>query len=175
MKIIRSKRKTVSLEISNEAELIVRAHPRVPLEYIEKFVKEKQSWIDKKKVQLKKQKERAIHVNPHLIAQYKKQAFEKIKGRLDFYATISGLKYSKFRITNAKSRHGSCNSSGVLSFSWRLIFFPDEVIDYIVVHELTHLNEFNHSRRFWAKVELILPGYKSHRKWLKDNGNLIVI
>lgn len=168
--LIRSRRKTVSIEINRNAEVIVRADPRVQIDQIEKFLLEKQRWIRKKKEYVLDRKDKIIRVNPHLVDQYKIQAYEKIGQRLNWYSTVTGLKYRSFKISGAKSRFGSCTSKGVLSFSWRLIFFPQEIMDYVVVHELTHLKEFNHSKGFWERVGLVLPDYKRHRKWLKENG-----
>lgn len=168
--IIRSRRRTISLKVDNDGEVVVCADPRVSMKFIEKFVLEKLSWIQKTRQKIENRKKNAIIINPHLVSQYKKQAHDIIQERLSYYSTITGLKFSKFRITSAKTRFGSCTSKGVLSFSWRLIFYPKEVIDYIVVHELTHLREFNHSRNFWERVELVLPEYKTHKKWLKEKG-----
>lgn len=170
MQVIRSRRRTISLRVNDDGEVIVNADHRVPMSFIEIFVSKKRSWIERTKQKIEGRKKNAIIINPHLVSQYKKQAHDIIQERISYYSTITGLKFSKFRITSAKSRFGSCTSKGVLSFSWRLIFYPKEVIDYIVVHELTHLREFNHSRNFWERVELVLPEYKTHKKWLKEKG-----
>lgn len=170
MQVIRSRRRTISLRVNYNGEVIVSADNRVPMSFIEKFVAEKRAWIEKTRQKIEERKKNAIIINPHLVKQYKKQAHYIIQERLSYYSTITGLKFSKFRITSAKTRFGSCTSKGVLSFSWRLIFYPKEVIDYVVVHELTHLREFNHSRNFWERVELVLPEYKVHKKWLKEKG-----
>ena len=102
---------------------------------------------------------------------YRQQALQKISERVRFYYAITNLKYHKIKISNAKKRWGSCSSQGNLNFSWRLIMAPLEVIDYVVVHELVHLEEKNHANRFWNKVEKILPDYKIQKKWLKENGH----
>lgn len=172
--LIRSRRRTVSIEITRNAEIVVRAHPKVPIEQIEKFLLEKKRWIQKKKGYIESQKEKLIQINPHLIDQYIIQAHEKIQQRLNWYTTITGLSYESFRISGAKSKFGSCTSKGTLTFSWRLIFYPPEIIDYVVVHELMHRKEFNHSKKFWSHVEAVLPEYLTHRRWLKENANLLV-
>jgi len=110
-----------------------------------------------------------------MIEWYQQKALEKIAERVNFYSQITGWKFKSISITNAKKRWGSCGPSGSLNFSWRLIMAPLDVIDYVVVHELAHIPEKNHSKRFWNKVKSILPDYKSRRKWLKDNGNILFV
>ena len=173
-KLILSKRKTISIEITHDSGIIVRAHPRLPLKYIEQFLLGKKEWIKKKQTLIASRKKNIMRINPHLVPTYKKQAFEMIQRRLNWYSTITGIAYCKLKITSARTRFGSCTSKGVLSFSWRLLFYPEEVIDYVVVHELMHLKEFNHSKRFWAEVEKLIPEYNVRRKWLRDNGSLVV-
>jgi predicted metal-dependent hydrolase len=84
-----------------------------------------------------------------------------------------GVEYGRITIRMQKSRWGSCSGKGNLNFNCLLMRTPDEIIDYVVVHELCHLKEMNHSPRFWAEVEKIFPDYKERRKWLKDHGNEI--
>ena len=103
-------------------------------------------------------------------AWYKKQARAVITERVDFYAAKYGFEVEKIRISSARTRWGSCSAKKTLSFTWRIVMAPPEVIDYLVVHELCHLRELNHSRSYWSLVESIMPGYRSARKWLKVNG-----
>ena len=102
---------------------------------------------------------------------YREQARTVLTERVEFFARKYGFKIGKIRISSARTRWGSCSSRDTLSFTWRLVMAPPDVIDYVVVHELCHLKEMNHSKAFWARVEAILPDYKAHRKWLKDNGS----
>ena len=102
---------------------------------------------------------------------YHTQAKKVIAGRVKAYADLYGFEYRKVNITNAQTRWGSCSPRGSLNFSWRLVMAPVPVIDYVVVHELVHINEKNHSRRFWDKVQNILPGYSQQVQWLKSNGH----
>lgn len=106
---------------------------------------------------------------------YKNEAAAKIKERLNWYCSRSGLKYNEFNITSAQKRWGSCTSLNNLNFSWRLIMTPLEIIDYVVTHELTHLTEKNHSKRFWEKLSLLFPGFKQCKIWLKENEHLLTI
>ena len=86
------------------------------------------------------------------------------------YASQIGVSYKAIKITDPKSRWGSCNTKGVLSFSWRLILAPQEVSQYVSIHEVCHLQEMNHSGRFWKLVENLCPAFHQHRKWLKQEG-----
>ena len=104
------------------------------------------------------------------MAWYKAQARSLLSGRVDFFAGRHAIRVGKVRISSARTRWGSCSARGTLSFTWRLVMAPPEVIDYVVVHEMCHLKEMNHSGAFWARVEAILPDYKARRKWLKDHG-----
>ncbi|NUM36789.1 MAG: M48 family metallopeptidase [Candidatus Brocadiae bacterium] len=106
-----------------------------------------------------------------LVQWYKQMAFYKISQRAKRYAKETGLSYNTIRITDAQKRWGSCGPKGTLNFSWRLIMSPMKILDYVVVHELAHLEEPNHSSRFWNKVKVLLPDYKERQEWLKENGN----
>jgi len=106
---------------------------------------------------------------------YKREAKEKIVGRIDYYSHRLHLFPRGIRITNARSRWGSCSRDNRLSFSWRIIMASLTVIDYILIHELVHIREKNHSKRFWTTLESILPDYRKHRLWLKENGHLLQV
>ena len=103
-------------------------------------------------------------------AWYKNQAKQVIPARVSALADQYGFEPRQVKITQANTRWGSCSANGNLNFSFRLVMAPLEVIDYVVVHELVHLRVKNHSRRFWAQVEAILPNYKQQVRWLKANG-----
>ncbi len=107
----------------------------------------------------------------HFKAWYRKQARRIIRTRVEFFAKTHGMQYERIRITSARTRWGSCSAIGALSFSWRLIMAPMQVVDYVVVHELVHTIHHNHSRRFWKKVEKILPDYREMKGWLSRNGH----
>lgn len=104
---------------------------------------------------------------------YKKEAYYKISERVNWFARKHGFQYNRFKISNAQKRWGSCSHLGNLNFSWRLIMAPVPVIDYVVVHELVHLIERNHSRSFWSKIGHIMPEYRKHRSWLRKKGYLL--
>jgi predicted metal-dependent hydrolase len=106
----------------------------------------------------------------YFIHWYKERAFEVISERVKEYSQRHGFAPSQVKISSARTRWGSCSSTGTLNFTWRLVMAPLEVIDYVVAHELAHLRVKNHSRKFWKLVETICPDYKRHRKWLRENG-----
>ena len=98
---------------------------------------------------------------------YKKMAYKKISERVRWYAQKRGFKYNKVNITNAQKRWGSSSSNRNLNFPWRLIMAPLPVIDYVVIHELVHLEEKNHTKLFWNKVKMLMPDYEKYKDWLK--------
>ena len=107
---------------------------------------------------------------------YKKQALKEIESRISYFAPIMGVsrpKNDKLRIREYKRRWGSCDSKGDLSFNWRIIMAPPEALDYVVIHELAHCHEFNHSKRFWALVAEQMPDWKKQHDWLQINGGLL--
>ncbi|MDR3577334.1 MAG: SprT family zinc-dependent metalloprotease [Anaerolineaceae bacterium] len=104
---------------------------------------------------------------------YKEQARQVTTLRADQYANHWNYQFGKIKITSARTRWGSCSGKGTLSFTWRLIMAPLAIIDYVVVHELVHLDHKNHRREFWQQVETILPDYKRSIHWLELNGHLL--
>ncbi len=106
---------------------------------------------------------------------YKKEARHIFTEQIEFYAQKYNFEYAKMKLSSAKRRWGSCNSNGNINLTWRLVMAPLEIIDYVIVHELCHLREANHSKNFWRQVGAILPDYKSRRKWLKENGKRLYL
>jgi len=215
-KLVRSKRRTIAIIVTQDAQLIVRVPFGIKNNTIKDFVSRKSKWI------LRKQEEARIkcrnnkpkqfvngenflylgksypfkivesdyivltdslefpgrwlaHAGIYLKEWFKSQLLKIIIERVCLYSEMTNLEYKSVKITNAKKRFGSCNPNGSLNFSWRLIMTPLSVIDYLVVHELVHLEEKNHSKNFWNKVKIILPNYKLSEKWLKNNNHLLVI
>ncbi|EEP60829.1 M48 family metallopeptidase [Sulfurihydrogenibium yellowstonense] len=103
---------------------------------------------------------------------YKKQAKIIIPNRVKYWAEKCGYSIKKVGITNANKQWGSCSAKGNLNFSWRLILAPLEVIDYVIVHKLSHLKELNHSKNFWNEFKKCMPEYKKHHDWLKNSFKL---
>ena len=104
---------------------------------------------------------------------YKKESRERIAERIDYYSNRFQLFPKGVKITNARCRWGSCSAGNKLCFSWRVIMAPIKVLDYILIHELVHIKEKNHSKKFWGCLESFLPDYRGCRIWLKENGNLL--
>ena len=171
--LIRSSRKTVSLQLMPDGSLTVRAPMRMPESEIRKFVESKASWIESHRAKLT-----ARPAQPKLSSEELRtladQAMKDIPARVAHYAPLVGVTCGRITIRNQRSRWGSCSSQGNLNFNCLLMLCPPEVIDYVVVHELCHRKEMNHSPRFWAEVARILPDYKQRQQWLKDNGNAIM-
>jgi predicted metal-dependent hydrolase len=109
------------------------------------------------------------------IAWYKKQARQVIEQRAQLYAARYHLNYRQIKITSARTRWGSCSSRGSLNFTWRLVMAPQPVIDYVVVHELAHLVEKNHSKKYWAQVGAMMSDYAKYVQWLKTNGHHLAL
>jgi predicted metal-dependent hydrolase len=106
---------------------------------------------------------------------YRNQARHILTERVNVFASQYDLHFQGIKITSARTRWGSCSSNGSLNFSWRLILAPMEAVDYVVVHELVHTIYHNHAKRFWKKVEEILPDYRERRKWLRNNGQRLIL
>lgn len=106
---------------------------------------------------------------------YKKLAQAHISARAQELAQKYGYRYQKLRISSARTRWGSCSSNGTISFTWRLVMAPAEVIDYVIVHELVHLKIKNHSKKFWSAVAEHMPDYKKHVEYLKKNGKYLTL
>ncbi len=101
---------------------------------------------------------------------YREEARNILEKRVAYYHPLTGGRYTAVTVRDQKSRWGSCSSRGTLSFNYRLIFAPPEILDYVVVHELCHLTHMNHSKDFWNKVGSVIPDYKLRRKWLREHG-----
>lgn len=171
--IIRSSRKTMSLEIKADGSVVVRAPLRLSEAKIQKFVEEKQEWILKSLEKIQKrdaQKENVQKLSALERQHLQNKAYVVIPRRVAYYAEKLGVSYGKITLRQQKTRWGSCAANGNLNFNWLLILAPPEVLDYVVVHELCHRREMNHSQAFWKEVEKILPDYRERQKWLKDNG-----
>lgn len=216
LKRSRKRKKTISLQIGNNSELTIYAPHFTPVVEINRFVEEKQDWIDRAKRKQAKllthHKEKAYvtgetfyylgqsypleayfeplenagvifwnnqfflncPANPEMrrnyfVSWYKKKARQYLSERVDFYSSMLKLESGGLRITSAERRWGSCSEVNHLAFSFRLIMAPHNVVDYVVVHELMHIREKNHSSKFWNKVVEVTPDYKAQRRWLREH------
>jgi len=169
IKLIRSPRRTLGLEVSDDTSLLVRAPFRMRERDIHKFIEEKRFWILKQQAKLRERRQVILPVIPIS----KAAALHKIRQRVEHYAGLLGIKYGKVRITRARKRWGSCGKMDSLNFNISLAGAPPEVIDYVVLHELTHILINDHSAKFWAQVKSFYPDYKTCRKWLRENGHAL--
>lgn len=175
IKIIRSNRKTVSLEIKPDMQIILRAPLFMTEAQINRFIEEKSQWLDKHLSEMsKKQSQSDIQNQKRLsfdeINDLADKAMLAIPQRVEHFASIVGVTYGRITIRNQRTRWGSCSAEGNLNFNCLLMLCPEWVLDYVVVHELCHRKELNHSKRFWAEVERVMPDYKEAINWLKENG-----
>jgi predicted metal-dependent hydrolase len=106
---------------------------------------------------------------------YREEAHKEIHSRCMWFSMMTGYSPTSVRITDASQRWGSCNHRGGLNFSWRLIQAPLGIVDYVIVHELVHLRQPDHSPKFWVKVEALMPDYRHRREWLRENERLLRI
>ena len=174
---IRSARKTLSIQIKPES-VIVRAPLRATDAQIERFVREHSGWIEKHLKKMEAQQEKLADVEPLSIEEIRElanQALKVIPERVKYYAPKIGVTYGRITIRNQRSKWGSCSAKGNLNFNCLLMLTPPEVIDSVVVHELCHRKEMNHSDRFYAEVLRVFPDYWKWHRWLKENGNLLMM
>lgn len=151
--------------------VVVTAPKNLSENIVEKFIIEKAKWILKKIEYFKQFKGvKILKFNRRHYLKHKDYAFELILERVEYFSDFHKFKYNKINIKNQKTRWGSCSKKGNLNFNYKIFFLSSKMRDYIIVHELCHLKEFNHSRRFWILVEEIMPNYLSIRKELKKKG-----
>lgn len=216
--LIRSRRKTIAIEITGEGKVIVRAPLRLARREVIAFVDRHRAWVARKLAQAAA-RERSREPRrfgpgatfyylgePHRLrfvegggylrrengefllgsdlarragvlfrTWYRARAREVLEDRVERFARRMGLTVRAVRITDAKERWGSCSASGTLNFAWRLVMAPPGIIDYVVVHELAHLVELNHSRLFWDCVARILPDHRTRRRWLREHEHLLEV
>ena len=168
--LIRSNRKTIAIEL-RPGEIIVRAPVYATKEQIDAHVRSREQWI-------RKHQQTLPSVEPLSMEEVRalaEQALKTIPPRVVHYARILGVTYGRITIRNQRTRWGSCSSKGNLNFNCLLMLTPPEVVDSVIVHELCHLKEMNHSDRFYREVLRVYPDYWRWDKWLKENGDLIMM
>ena len=173
MTIIRSARKTMSIEVKPDGSVVVRAPYGVCDADITAFITKHESWIKKKKELAAKrtaQRPELPRLSGDEIETLGEKALKVIPERVAYFAPKVGVTYGCITIRNQKTRWGSCSAKGNLNFNCLLMLTPPEVIDSVVVHELCHRKEMNHSKRFYDEVLRVYPEYRKWNKWLKENG-----
>lgn len=177
VEVRRSKRKSAAIKITADMQIVVFVPLYVSDNEIERMVISKSKWIDEHMLKVQStidERSKLEKITFEQIKELEDQAVEYIPKRVKYYAEKENFVYNKITIKNLVSRWGSCSTKGNLNFNCLLMLMPDYVIDYIVVHELCHLREMNHSEKFWAEVEKIMPDYQRAELWLKQNGGNLI-
>lgn len=168
-RVIRSRRKTIAIEITPAGEVLIRSPLRASQREIRQFVESKEHWILSHLP-----REPIPALSPEELAVLSKQARQIIPDRTAYWSEILGVSYGRITIRCQHTRWGSCSSKGNLNFNCLLMLAPPEVLDYVIVHELCHRKHMNHSPAFWAEVAQILPDYAYCIRWLKTQGRLLI-
>ncbi len=166
--IIRSRRKTLTLEVTATLEVIVRAPLTMSDGDIEKFVIKNSAWIERAREKHRINSENTVYLSDKEVNELYKKAKEILPVRVKYYAEIMGVTPTKITITHAKKRFGSCSGKNALCFSVQLMACHPEAIDYVIVHELAHIKHHNHSKDFYAFIEKYMPDYKRREKLLRE-------
>lgn len=173
--LIRSeKRKTMAISVDMDLTVIVRAPASLGKKRIDAFVQSNQQWIAR---QIERQKARhalARRLTPDEMEQMRQLAKTVLPQRVAYYSKQMGLQPTGVRITSAKKRLGSCSGTNALNFSFRVMGYPMEAIDYVVVHELAHIRHKNHGAKFYELIAAYLPDFKQRVEQLKDPRYLIL-
>lgn len=175
--LIRSGRKTLSLEVKTGGKIVVRAPYRLSKKRIEQFLFEKEEWIlatQRKVLERDKKTSDIDKLSEAELMMLKKEAKKELTRLAEEYAYIMGLTYNRISVRAQKSRWGSCSREKNINFNCLLMLAPEAVQRYVVVHELCHLWEMNHSQKFWAQVSTFCPDWKIQRSWLKTHGDELI-
>ncbi|MCD7773959.1 MAG: M48 family metallopeptidase [Clostridiales bacterium] len=172
-KIIKSKRKTIAIEVTNAGEVIVRAPEHCSREFINSFIEKNREWIEKSlaKVEEIRIQDEKYRISPEMEQKFKYAAMAYIPQLVAYWSSIMGLSPTGVKITSAQKRFGSCNSQNGLCFSYRIMAYDKREVDYVIVHELAHIKYKNHSKDFYALIEKYLPDYRESEKILRHRGD----
>ena len=166
--IRRSARRTMALELTREGKLLVRAPRFVSAAAIRRLVEAHEDWISRAEQRQSARNEAHPEPTEAERAGYIRRAKAVLPGKVAHYAAQMGVAPTRITITSARTRFGSCSAKNALSFSWRLMAYPEEAIDYVVVHELAHIRYHDHSPAFYAFVASVLPDHKARRALLRQ-------
>ena len=166
--LVRSRRKTLAIEVDRTGRVVIRAPMRATGEQIERFVAAHADWIAR--AQARQRARLAAHPEPDEArrAELIRRAKEELPPKVAYYAQLMGVQPTGLKITSARTRFGSCSGKNSLCFSWRLMGYPEAAVDYVVVHELAHITHKNHGPRFWVLVERYIPDYRARRALLRE-------
>ncbi len=176
-KLLRSARRTVSVEIRPDGSVLVRAPRRMSAAAVEAFVASRRGWIEKHRAAVLRRRAALDRVEPFTreeLAALTDRAREDLARRAARFAPLVGVGYGRITIRKQRTRWGSCSGKGNLNFNCLLMLAPEDVRDYVVVHELCHRRYMDHSPRFWAEVERVMPDWRAPRRWLRENGTALL-
>ena len=175
-RLIRARRKTLSIRIMQEGNLEIRAPLGMPKGEIEAFLKEKAQWIEnhRAKVLAEYTQGQEAPLSEEEILTLAEQMRQRLPEKLNRHSASMGVTFGRVTIRCQQTRWGSCSSRGNLNFNCLLMLAPEEVLDYVVVHELAHRKQMNHSALFWQEVARECPDYKKSLRWLKDRGGTLL-
>lgn len=165
--LIRSDRKSVSISVRDDLQVIVRAPKILPQSEIDKIFNDNIDAVNRM-LEAKKKAVQKYNISEEELNKLIKSAKQMIPNRVEYYSSLMNLKPSSVKITKAKKRFGSCSGKNGLCFSCYLMLYPAEAVDYVVVHELAHIKHHNHSREFYKLIEKYMPDYKRREKLLKN-------
>lgn len=148
--------------------MIVRTPYGITKRQVEEFLDEKKDWILQTRQRVEKRKTEQIPISEEVRREGIERAKRIFPERTAYFAKRMGVDYGRITIREQKTRWGSCSSKGNLNFNWKLVLLAPELLDYVVVHELAHRREMNHSVAFWKVVEAELPDYRERRRRLKE-------
>lgn len=172
VQIIRSSRRSMGLQVKADGTVCARVPMQVMDYAVQEFIEGHADWIFKKrKLVLSKDNRPDIVYLPEVTEESDRERIQTfIEEKVSHYASVMGVSYGRITMRNQKTRWGSCSSKGNLNFNCLLMLAPSEILDYVVVHELCHRKQMNHSKAFWLEVEKVLPDYKESIEWLKEEG-----
>lgn len=177
VQVIRSKRKTLALQVNAKGQVIVRAPRLFPQAEIDRFVASHADWIalHLQKARMRREEKQGLApFTEQELSELSRAARKDLPLRCEKWAEKMSLRYGRIAIRRQKTRWGSCSRQGNLNFNCLLMLCPEEVRDYVAVHELCHLKEMNHSPAFWREVAQAMPGYEAQRQWLKTEGQRLI-
>ena len=178
IEVVRSRRRSSGLEVRPDGRVILRMPNRLPKRDALAFLQSKEAWLRKAVAQVEARESFAEAAGLEPLTEEELSALTKaarayFTEKCAWLAPVVGVDYGRISIRHQKTRWGSCSSKGNLNFNCLLMLAPEDIRDYVVVHELCHRKEMNHSRRFWAEVARVVPDYKEKERWLKENGPLL--
>lgn len=171
IQIIKTRRKTVSLEVKRDGSVIVRAPLRMPQREIQEFIESHRSWIEHKCRLMEKRRAQSVSTGAPPVDEISGKEWKKIReafaDRVDYYCKKMDVQVGRITIRNQKTRWGSCSAKGNVNFNYQLYYMPPELMNYVIVHELAHRRHMDHSVLFWEEVARYCPEYAVYRNQLK--------